>query len=148
MQYSNTLARSHAHTFRPLTSLARCDAYLSCDGGVHLNDGTVVALPKTNQHPRWMYPGIGDVRDVYNEWLFPRLGPKTKVFVVPPTFGNTVGCNGVNDQFCVNLTLPQWEELTLGNLSFFLDWCANDSRIVGLVRKRFCEPRVRVCDLH
>merc|ERR1719272_2772515 len=64
-------------------------------------------------HPKWMYPGIGDVRDVYNEWLFPKLGPETQVFVVPPTFGNTMGCNGVNDQFCVNLTLSQWEVLTL-----------------------------------
>lgn len=84
-------------------------------------------------HPAWMYPGIGGPREVYNRWVFPKLGPSTSLYVVPATFGNAMGCySPVDDKYCVNLTLPQWESLNLGNLTYYLNWSAQDARIVGI----------------
>lgn len=82
-------------------------------------------------HPDWMYPGDG-VRDIYEHYVFPRLGPKTKAIVVPPVFGSDRNCTTKPSVWCINITYGQWVSLNLGNLSYYLDWANAEPRIAGL----------------
>jgi hypothetical protein len=82
-------------------------------------------------HPQWMYPALW-VRAAYERFVFPKLGPTTKLLVVPPTFGSDRPCTaGAPSVFCTNQSLPEWVALNLNNLSYYKSWALNDSRIVG-----------------
>ena len=58
----------------------------------------------------------------YNAAVFPKLGPHTKLLVVPPVYAARAPCNA---------TPSVWLELNRGNLSFYRDWAFSDERIVG-----------------
>ena len=73
----------------------------------------------------WAYP-------VYQKSVFPKLGPDTKLLVVPPVYGSHNFCtSGPPSSFCTNQTYAQWLELANGNLTFYRDWAYSDSRIIG-----------------
>ena len=59
--------------------------------------------------------------DLYNEYVLPKLGPETKALFVPQAFGSDVGA----------VSLEQYEEYALGNLSLYVGWASADERIVG-----------------
>ena len=61
------------------------------------------------------------VMDLYNEYVLPKLGPNTRALFVPQAFGSDVGA----------VSLEQYEEYALGNLSLYVGWASADERIVG-----------------
>lgn len=82
-------------------------------------------------HPAWMYPDLW-VRPAYERFVFPKLGPDTKLIVTPPTFGSDRDCTaGPPSVWCTNQTYDQWVQLNLGNLSYYTAWAAEDQRIIG-----------------
>jgi hypothetical protein len=72
----------------------------------------------------WVYPR-------YNAAVFPKLGPHTKLLVVPPVYGARAPCNATPSVWCTQQNYTQWLELNRGNLSFYRDWAFSDERIVG-----------------
>ena len=73
----------------------------------------------------WVYPR-------YNAAVFPKLGPDTKLLLVPPTYGSRHPCtSGPPSVWCTNQTWAQWMELNQGNYSFYTQWAFTEPRIVG-----------------
>jgi hypothetical protein len=72
----------------------------------------------------WVYP-------VYQASVFPKLGPDTKLLLVPPTYASHYLCNGTGSVWCTNQTYAEWVGIGQSNFSFYRDWAFSDSRIVG-----------------
>eukprot|EP01051_Picozoa_sp_SAG22_P011846 SAG22_NODE_1177_length_5246_cov_48.458908_5_plen_143_part_00 len=73
----------------------------------------------------WVYP-------VHQASVFPKLGPDTKLLIVPPTYGSHNPCTATAPSvWCTNQSYSQWLELNMGNFSFYRDWGFSDERIVG-----------------
>ena len=93
-------------------------------------------------HPSWMYPSsskclaggwprpAGCQNETTGLWVYPqvnkdifepgRLGPNTKVLLVPPTWGSHHPCtSGPPSVWCTNQTYAEWLELNHGNFSFY-----------------------------
>ena len=64
------------------------------------------------------------VWDLYQKFVFPKLGSSTKVLFVPQCFGSKVDTRP-------GYTLTQYEDWSLGNLTQYIAWSARDPRIVG-----------------
>jgi hypothetical protein len=73
----------------------------------------------------WVYPQ-------YNAAIFKpgRLGPNTKLLVVPPTYGSHRKCSPPS-VWCTNQSYAEWLELSRGNFTFYRDWAFSDERIIG-----------------
>ena len=85
--------------------------------------------------------------------MFPKLGPDTKLLVVPPAYGSRTPCKGKPSVWCTSQNYAQWLELNRGNFvssqsprarnacpptdpvprgqTFYRDWAFSDERIVG-----------------
>jgi hypothetical protein len=75
----------------------------------------------------WVYPQVN--KDIFEPG---RLGPNTKVLLVPPTWGSHHPCtSGPPSVWCTNQTYAEWLELNHGNFSFYTQWGFTDERIVG-----------------
>ena len=59
----------------------------------------------------WVYPR-------YNAAVFPKLGPDTKLLVVPPVYGSRTPCKAKPSVWCTPQTYEQWMELNRGNFTF------------------------------
>jgi hypothetical protein len=102
-------------------------------------------------HPAWMYPSAPVAECSKDGWpqpphcdgsglwvwprfksaVYPKLGPATKLLLVPPTWGSHLPCAGTPSVDCTNLTYTQWVQLGISNFTFYRDWMYNDSRIIG-----------------
>merc|ERR1712216_766868 len=61
-----------------------------------------------------------------------KLGPDTKLLLVPPTYGSHNPCTaGKPTVWCTNQTYDQWLAINRGNFSFYRDWAFSDERIIG-----------------
>ena len=86
--------------------------------------------------------------------VFPKLGPDTKLLLVPPTYGSHNPCTaGKPTVWCTNQTYDQWLAINRGNFvrptddstafvfdltgvcacrqTFYRDWAFSDERIIG-----------------
>jgi hypothetical protein len=63
------------------------------------------------------------VWDLYETYVFPKLGPNTKLLFVPQAYGSKVDALG--------RSLAQFEDWSLGNLSEYVNWSTRDPRIIG-----------------
>ena len=69
---------------------------------------------------------------MYQQTVFPKLGPDTKLLVVPPTYGSHHACTASGPSvWCTNQTYSEWLELNNGNFTFYRDWAFSDPRIIG-----------------
>jgi hypothetical protein len=60
----------------------------------------------------------------YNSAVFPKLGPATKLLLVPPVYGSRTPCTAQPPSvWCTQQTYAQWLELNRGNLSFVSALC-------------------------
>eukprot|EP00944_MAST-04C_sp_MAST-4C-sp1_P002529 g2529.t1 len=84
------------------------------------------------------------VWDLFEEFVFPKLGNRTKVLFVPPTFGSKVDARPA-------FTLENFEKWALGNISQYVAWSNKDDRIVGFNPWHLLDRPVRnasVCNSH
>ena len=66
---------------------------------------------------------MGDRYPRYNSAVFPKLGPATKLLLVPPVYGSRSPCTAQPSVWCTQQTYAQWLELNRGNLSFVSALC-------------------------
>ena len=62
--------------------------------------------------------------DLYEAYVFPKLGPTTKTLFVPQAYGSRVDARP-------GWTLDRYEDWALGNLSEYVAWASADDRVVG-----------------
>lgn len=70
------------------------------------------------------------IKPLVEQHVFPKLGPHTKLLVVPPILASRAGFASPS-VFCPNISYNQWLELDRGNMSFYKAWVFNDTRLVG-----------------
>lgn len=64
------------------------------------------------------------VWDLYKAYVFPKLGPDTKVLFVPQAFGSKVDSRKDH-------TFEAYTQWSINNLTEFIQWSSLDDRIVG-----------------